>query len=118
MPVPKFNLLNSNITGFDTILGGGIPAGSLIMVVGAPGTGKTLLLQQLCFNVARQNAQALTSVTSEDEQAQPIKAPGSAQALYFSTLSEPHEKVLQHIGQFSFYDETLINSQVKLYSLT
>lgn len=118
MAVPKFKLLNSNIAGFDTILGGGIPAGSLMMVVGSPGTGKTLLLHQLCFSVAKDYSNTIPSSMPPADQSQPSSSLIPAKALYFSTLSEPHEKVLQHIGQFSFYDETLLNSHIRLYSLT
>jgi KaiC/GvpD/RAD55 family RecA-like ATPase len=45
----QLRLISAQISGLDMILGGGSPMGSLIMLVGAPGAGKTNLLQQLAF---------------------------------------------------------------------
>lgn len=129
MPTDKFKILPTQVPGLDTILGGGIPVGSLIMLVGAPGTGKTILIQQLCFAWARQHAQnanVQSSATEEDgapsSKASSVSRKGRGQpnpkALYFSTLSEPHDKLIEHISQFDFYDEKLLNSHVKLLSLT
>ena len=44
--------LSTGIPQLDTVLGGGLLVGSLIVVAGAPGTGKTILAQQICFNNA------------------------------------------------------------------
>ncbi len=37
---------NANL---DRVLGGGLPAGSALVIAGAPGTGKTVLAQQIAF---------------------------------------------------------------------
>ncbi len=37
----------------DLVLGGGVPRGSLLMVVGPPGSGKTTLAAQMAFAAAR-----------------------------------------------------------------
>jgi circadian clock protein KaiC len=89
-------ILSTGIEGLDVLLGGGIPAGSLLLVVGAPGTGKTLLTQQLCFNLA---------------------ARGEGKALYFSTLSEPHGKLVRQIESLGFYQRQLLGESVTLLAL-
>ena len=74
--------VQTGIRNLDALLDGGLPKGSVTVVAGAPGSGKTILTQQICFH----NASARDRV------------------LYFSTLSEPIAKTLQHLRQFSFFD--------------
>lgn len=67
----------------DEILGGGFPAHSINILMGHPGAGKTVLAQQILFHNAGQG--------------RPV--------LYFTTLSEPLNKVISYLQQFGFYDE-------------
>lgn len=90
------DVIVTGIPDLDTLLGGGIPAGSMILVAGAPGTGKTLLCQQLCFNHA-----------AHDER----------RAIYFSTLSEPHHKLVRQLQPFSFYKPHYLGESVVLLAL-
>ena len=53
-PVPYENIepqddarITSGITEFDRVLGGGIVAGSLVLIGGAPGIGKSTIMLQL-----------------------------------------------------------------------
>jgi len=39
--------MRTGITGLDLVLNGGLEPGSVVVVAGAPGTGKTILAQQL-----------------------------------------------------------------------
>lgn len=64
----------------DAILGGGFPGNAIHIVMGAPGTGKTILAEQLCFANA-----------SPDR---PI--------LYIATFSEPLQKLIGFLQEFSF----------------
>lgn len=91
-----FAIIPTRIPGLDTLLGGGIPEGNLMLVVGAPGTGKTLLAQQICFNMA---------------------AAGAGRTLYFSTLSEPHDKMIRQIQSFRFFDPHHLGDSVMLLAL-
>ena len=59
----------------DSVLGGGLPANALNMIIGLPGSGKTILAEQFLFH----NASA--------------QRPG----VYLSTVSEPLEKILAHL---------------------
>lgn len=51
--------LSTNIKELDRVLGGGIVPGSLILVGGDPGIGKSTLLLQVCRNIAENNKKVL-----------------------------------------------------------
>ena len=51
--------LETGIAELDLVLGGGIPRGSLVVLAGGPGTGKTILAQQICFGVATAERKAI-----------------------------------------------------------
>jgi circadian clock protein KaiC len=85
----------TGVPGLDDILGGGLPGRGIVVVMGAPGTGKTLLVQQLAFAAAR----------------------AGRKALYFSSLSEPHERLVEHLRPFSFFDEGILGQDIQFLSL-
>lgn len=87
--------ISSGIKRLDTILGGGLPVGSLIVLAGAPGTGKTILAQQICFRTA----------TAE------------RMAVYYSTISEPPEKFISHVEGFDFFDRDALVDKVEFINL-
>jgi circadian clock protein KaiC len=74
----------------DHILGGGFPSNSINIIMGHPGSGKTIFAEQLIFHNA------------DDER--PI--------LYLTTLSEPLAKVVRYLQGFRFFDETKLGTQV------
>ena len=74
----------------DTVLGGGILSNSINLVMGRPGTGKTILAQQYLFHNAT------------------IERP----ALYLSTVSEPLEKILRYGQSLTFFDTVAVGSSV------
>lgn len=74
----------------DTILEGGLVLNSITLVIGAPGTGKTLLAEQCVFANA-----------SEDR-------PG----LYLSTVSEPLDKLLRYGQSLQFFDPGQVGRSV------
>ena len=61
----------SGIAELDRVLGGGVVDGSLVLVGGDPGIGKSTLLTQLCANMASDGATAL--YVSGEESARQIK---------------------------------------------
>jgi circadian clock protein KaiC len=77
---------------FDAILGGGIPAQSVVVVAGAPGTGKTVLTLQLLFQAARDGKTCL----------------------YVTTLSEPAIKLIRYMQFFDFFDADLLDRRIVL----
>src|SRR3954462_2238955 len=74
----------------DEILGGGFPVASSNVVMGQPGTGKTIFVEELVFHNAGDD--------------RPI--------LYFTTMSEPLAKVVRYLQQFPFFEESKIGVQV------
>src|SRR5688500_6007186 len=74
----------------DYILGGGFPANSINIIMGHPGSGKTIFAEQLIFHNAGAD--------------RPI--------LYFTTLSEPLAKVVRYLQGFRFFDESKLGTQV------
>lgn len=76
--------------GLDEILGGGIPANTISVIMGAPGTGKTILAEQLAF----------------------ANATPETPALYLTTLSEPLEKFIVHGQTHEFFESEKIGVSV------
>lgn len=125
MPPTKIRMMSTGVAGLDTIFGGGIPTGSLLMIVGAPGTGKTILIQQLCFAWAKTYRESSSAAdtdgsgqTSTEENTGNSGTAVTPKAIYFSTLSEPHDKLIEHVSQFDFFDREVLNQRIKLLSLT
>jgi circadian clock protein KaiC len=85
-----FERLSTGSATLDAILGGGIPAGSVTVIAGEPGSGKTVFTLQALFHHARQGRKCL----------------------YFTTLSEPALKVIRYMQLFSFFDARLIEERV------
>lgn len=76
--------------GLDEVLCGGIPANTITVLMGAPGTGKTILAEQLAF----------------------ANATKDSPALYLTTLSEPLEKFISHGQSYTFFDASKVGETV------
>jgi circadian clock protein KaiC len=74
----------------DAILGGGFPAHGINLVVGPPGSGKTVLAQQYVFH----------------------NATAERPAIYLTTVSEPLEKVLRYGQTLAFFDARAVGRAV------
>lgn len=68
--MPKAPRLASGINEFDRVLGGGIVAGSVILISGEPGIGKSTLLAQVCGRIAKKSGAIL--YTSGEESASQV----------------------------------------------
>lgn len=82
--------LITGIKNLDYILGGGIPAYSLNIVSGSPGTGKTIFVQNIIFNSAR----------------------NGLKSLYLTTISESQFKMVRHLQGFEFFSDDLLGDKV------
>ena len=66
----KFDRVNSGISEFDTVLGGGIVRGSLVLLGGDPGIGKSTLLTQVAAHLAKNHP---TLYVSAEESCSQVK---------------------------------------------
>ena len=58
--------ISSGVTGFDALLGGGIPRGNIVIIAGHPGTGKTTFCSQfLCYGSEKEGEKSLYVAFSE-----------------------------------------------------
>lgn len=87
--------IETGVPNLDALLGGGLTKDSMTVISGPPGSGKTILAQQICFHHA-------------DE---------THRVLYFSTLSEPSAKVLRYLTPFSFFDAEKLDNGVQFIDL-
>jgi circadian clock protein KaiC len=85
----------TGVPGLDAVLGGGLVDGSLNLVAGAPGAGKTTLVQQILF----------------------ANATDQHTALYFTVLGEPTVKMMRYQQQFAFFDASRVPSAIRFVNL-
>lgn len=79
--------IESGIPRLDAILKGGFIRGRTYNLIGPPGSGKTILGNQFCFNhIAR----------------------SEGRCVYLSLLVESHAKMLGHLASLEFFDEAQI----------
>ncbi|MDB5097739.1 MAG: repair protein RadA [Cyanobacteria bacterium RYN_339] len=87
--------IKSGVQNLDALLNGGLPCGAVTIVCGPPGSGKTTLVQQICFEAAS----------------------ATRRVLYFSTLSEPSAKLLRYLAPFSFFDAKKLEEAIEFVDL-
>src|SRR5690348_16784862 len=85
----------TGVRDLDDILGGGLPRGSLVLIMGLPGSGKTTIASQIAFTAAR----------------------SGKRVLILTALSEPTNKLIAHLGAFSFFDPALVGGPIQFLSL-
>jgi len=74
----------------DAVLDGGLPGNAITLIVGRPGSGKTILAQQYVFRNGRPDRPAV----------------------YFSTVSEPLEKIVRFGQSLEFFNPAAIGTSV------
>lgn len=86
----KIERLTTGVPTLDAILHGGIPTGTLNVITGGPGAGKSILALQILFH------QALLGKKD----------------VYFTSIAEPSVKFLRYMQQFDFFDPNLFNKNI------
>ena len=82
------------VPGIDTILRGGFLSGGLYMIQGAPGMGKTILANQIIYNLAKRGHRAL----------------------FVTVLGENHGRMMLHLQSMRFFDQSLMPDHVTYIS--
>jgi circadian clock protein KaiC len=82
------------VPGLDDVLCGGLLRGGLYVVRGAPGSGKTILGNQICFAHARRGGRSA----------------------YATLLAESHARMMVHLETLDFFDEELADDRVRYLS--
>ncbi|WP_309625121.1 ATPase domain-containing protein [Methylibium sp.] len=86
--------LSSGIPGLDEVLGGGFFRSGVYIVLGMPGSGKTIFANQLCYGHVKDGGRAV----------------------YVTLLAESHARMLQHIRPLAFFDESHIPERLSYIS--
>jgi circadian clock protein KaiC len=81
---------STGIAGLDQILEGGLLTAGVYIVQGPPGSGKTIMANQICFH----------------------HASTGGQALYVTLLTESHSRMFAHMQRMAFFDEAAIPARV------
>jgi circadian clock protein KaiC len=85
----------TGIPNLDQVLGGGLPRGALVIIVGPPGSGKTTLANQMAFAAAQ----------------------AGHRAMVLAALSEPTSKLIAHLRAFDFFHDELVGDSIQFLSL-
>jgi circadian clock protein KaiC len=88
-------MLETGVPNLDRVLGGGIPEGDVLLLMGPAGSGKTTLSSQLAFHAAA----------------------SGKNAIYVSTLSESPGRLVKHLRSFSFFDEQQVGRRLFLLNV-
>jgi circadian clock protein KaiC len=91
---PRLERVATHVPGLDTVLCGGLLRGGIYVVRGAPGSGKTILGNQISFANARE---------------------GGSSAI-ITLLAESHARLMLHLESIDFYDPALVGDGVRYLS--
>ncbi len=95
MTEAKPKMLDTGVPNLDRVLGGGLQQHNSYLFVGASGTGKSALTQQIIF----------------------YRAQHGDRVLLITGLEEPHHNLLEHLSTFRFVDFKLVGPQIETVSM-
>jgi circadian clock protein KaiC len=91
---PPLQRIPSGVLGLDAVLDGGFLQGGTYIVAGMPGTGKTILGNQICFHHVSQGGRVV----------------------YVTLLAETHGRLLAHLRGMAFFSEEPLASALHYVS--
>jgi circadian clock protein KaiC len=91
---PLLQRIPSGVLGLDAVLDGGFLQGGTYIVAGMPGTGKTILGNQICFHHVAQGGRVV----------------------YVTLLAETHGRMLAHLRGMAFFSEEPLASALHYVS--
>src|SRR5690242_21359365 len=91
----RLERFDTGVPNLDLVLGGGLLRGTIVMVIGLPGSGKTILAQQIAFRAAARGERVL----------------------YFTGYSETHEKLLAHNRSLDYFAPVAIGADLQMGNL-
>lgn len=86
--------LESGVAGLDAVLGGGFLIGGSYLLAGGPGTGKTVVANQVCFFQARRGESCV----------------------YITVLAESHSRMIANLESMSFFEPALLDARIAYMS--
>jgi circadian clock protein KaiC len=86
--------ITTGVPGLDQILNGGLIPGGIYAVTGEPGSGKTILGNQVCFHRVAQGERVV----------------------YITLLSETHTRMFVHLQSLRFFDGDKIGDALQYFS--
>src|SRR5678815_1617411 len=82
--------IDTGVPGLDTILQGGLFKGGVYIIEGSPGSGKTILGNQICFH----------------------RASAGDSTIYITLLAESHTRMIAHLRTMEFFRPDLVASAI------
>ncbi len=92
-PRPIKRLLTAT-SGLDSVLQGGLLQGGVYLLTGEPGSGKTILANQICYS----------------------QATSGGRAVYITLLIESHDRMLAHLSSLTFFAPEVVGSTLQYIS--
>ncbi|HEY1014981.1 MAG TPA: ATPase domain-containing protein [Herpetosiphonaceae bacterium] len=86
----QLHRIPTDIEPLDTVLGGGFFAGSVYIMIGVPGSGKTTMANHICHNVVARGGTAVC----------------------LTVLTETHSRLFAYLRQFAFFRDNDVGSAV------